>query len=66
MFYKETPDLLLLKIRPDKLTADIKDELGDVIAENFPHLYGKLNLDAVESAQPYPLANDGHYPQIID
>ncbi len=44
------PDLLLLKIDPNKLKAPLKLEEGQP-GELFPHLYGELNLDAVVGFQ---------------
>jgi uncharacterized protein (DUF952 family) len=66
MIYKETPDLVLLKINPDRLTAEVKDEVADVPRDTFPHLYGSLNIDAVESVDPYDISSNGCFPKIED
>jgi uncharacterized protein (DUF952 family) len=46
-YYKDLPDLFLLHIDEQKLTASLKWELSPSINEEFPHIYGQLNLDAV-------------------
>ncbi len=46
-YYQNTPDLLLLHINETKLTAELKFELAPSVNEEFPHLYGPLNLEAV-------------------
>lgn len=46
-YYKDQTGLLLLHIDESKLTIPFKYELAPSINEEFPHLYGKLNLGAV-------------------
>jgi uncharacterized protein (DUF952 family) len=46
-YYKDQNDLLLLHIDETKLTAPLKYELAPSVNEEFPHIYGPLNLDAV-------------------
>jgi uncharacterized protein (DUF952 family) len=51
-YYADVADLCLVTIRADRLTAEVKWE--DLAGHGaFPHLYGPLNLDAVESVGPY-------------
>jgi uncharacterized protein (DUF952 family) len=50
-YYKNQSDLLLLHIDESKLTAPLKFELAPSIHEDFPHIYGRLNLDAVEKIE---------------
>jgi RimJ/RimL family protein N-acetyltransferase/uncharacterized protein (DUF952 family) len=55
-FYRDVPDKVLLWVKPDRLTAELRYEPSDYEADfgqYFPHLYGPLNLDAVESVIPY-------------
>jgi uncharacterized protein (DUF952 family) len=56
-FYGEVPDKVLLWVRPDRLARELRYEPSDYEADfgqYFPHLYGPLNLDAVENVVPYP------------
>ena len=46
-YYKDQSGLLLLHIDETKLTATLKYELAPSVNEEFPHIYGRLNLDAV-------------------
>ena len=40
--------LVLLDIEPDRLTSPLMVEVGDhESSEEFPHIYGPLNVDAV-------------------
>ncbi|HEX2682580.1 MAG TPA: DUF952 domain-containing protein [Ferruginibacter sp.] len=46
-YYKGQSGLLLLHIDECKLTAPLKYELAPSVNEEFPHIYGRLNIDAV-------------------
>jgi uncharacterized protein (DUF952 family) len=46
-YYKGQSNLLLLHIDETKLTAPLKYELAPSVNEAFPHIFGRLNLDAV-------------------
>jgi len=46
-YYQHESNLLLLHIDETKLTAPLKYELAPSVNEEFPHIYGRLNLDAV-------------------
>lgn len=46
-YYSGQTDLLLLHIDEDKLTAPLVYELAPSVKQEFPHIYGRLNLDAV-------------------
>ena len=46
-YYRDAGELLLLTIEPTKLISPLKYELAPSINEEFPHIYGPLNLDAV-------------------
>jgi uncharacterized protein (DUF952 family) len=50
-YYKGKKDLLKLVIDAHKLTSELKYELAPSIHENFPHVYGPINLDAVIGVQ---------------
>lgn len=51
-------DLLLITINPDALTQSLKWEMSRGGAL-FPHLYGDLNMDAVENKTALQLDSEG-------
>jgi uncharacterized protein (DUF952 family) len=50
-YYQGRKDLLKLIINTQKLTSELKYELAPSVNENFPHIYGSINLDAVIEVQ---------------
>ena len=46
-YYKGQTDLLLLHIDESLLTSTLQYELAPSVNEEFPHIYGPLNIDAV-------------------
>jgi uncharacterized protein (DUF952 family) len=46
-YYNGQSNLVLLHIDESKLTAELKYELAPSINEEFPHIFGAINLDAV-------------------
>lgn len=50
-YYKGARNLILLHIDETKLTAPLKYELAPSVNEEFPHIYGRLNVDAVVKAE---------------
>ena len=48
LFYRGRDDVVLLEIDPDRLTAPVEVE------DDFPHIYGALNRDAVVHVSPFP------------
>ena len=58
-FYRYRPDVLLLTIDPDRLTAPLRLESNHPGGEAYPHLYGPLNLDAVVDVRPVHPHADG-------
>lgn len=46
-YYQGKKDLLKLVIDTEKLTSKLKYELAPSVNENFPHIYGPINLVAV-------------------
>jgi glutathione S-transferase len=51
-FYADVPEpLVLLEIDPARLTSELKVEYVDEAGDEFPHIYGPLNLDAVVGAR---------------
>lgn len=61
-FYAGQSDLLLLHIDTDLLAADLRWEAAD--GDSFPHIYGPLNLDAVQAATDFAPGEGGifRYP----
>lgn len=49
-FYADQPDMLLMEIDVQKLTASIRDE-DPGIGERFPHVYGPINPEAIVGVQ---------------
>jgi uncharacterized protein (DUF952 family) len=60
-FYQDVPDLLLLVIDAELLTAPLRYEEVPGAAEPFPHIYGPLNPDAVIRALPFLPGPDGTF-----
>ena len=46
-YYKGFNNLVLLHIDESLLSAELKYELSPSVNEEFPHLFGALNVDAV-------------------
>lgn len=53
-YYKNVTDLLLLHIDESKLTSPLKYELAPSVNEEFPHIFGPINLDAVVETEGLP------------
>jgi uncharacterized protein (DUF952 family) len=51
-YYKDQHNLLLLHIDESKLQAPLIYELAPSVNELFPHVYGRINLDAIAQAVP--------------
>ncbi|MBS1124241.1 MAG: hypothetical protein H6Q90_6469, partial [Deltaproteobacteria bacterium] len=51
-FYRGVPDLVVLTIDPTRLRGELRYERAD--RDDFPHLYGPLELDAVIVVQDAP------------
>jgi len=51
-YYQNVSDLFLMHIDETKLTAELKYELAPSVNEEFPHIYGRLNIDAVVKTTP--------------
>ena len=46
-YYNGVKDLVKLKIETEKLTSQLKYELAPSVKEEFPHIYGPINTNAV-------------------
>lgn len=51
-YYKNEKDLLLLYIDEHALQSAFTYEFSESVNEEFPHIYGPLNLDAVIKTEP--------------
>lgn len=60
-FYKGNTDLILLHIDTDMLTSELRWERAPSIGQDFPHIYGPLNLGAVTDFRPYLPDEHGHF-----
>jgi uncharacterized protein (DUF952 family) len=60
-YYAGQTGLLILGINPDKLTSKLVFENTTGGEELFPHIYGPLNLDAVESTAEFGQKTNGTF-----
>lgn len=60
-FYRGMQGLLLLQIDPARLHSKLSVEDLLETGEKFPHLYGALNMDAVEHVHHFTPAPDGTF-----
>lgn len=51
-FYRDEPDLVILRIDPSRLRSELRFERVD--DDDFPHLYGPLEVDAVLNIRDAP------------
>lgn len=62
LLYHGRTDLCLLVIDPARLDGEVVMERGSHgEAELFPHLYGRLNIDAVDRVIEFPCNEDGAF-----
>lgn len=62
LLYQGRIDLILLVIDPQLVDAEVVYEPGSHgEAEDFPHLYGALNIDAVIETVDFPCGEDGTF-----
>lgn len=60
-YYHGQSGLVLLEIDPGRVAADIRWENLEGGKELFPHVYGKLNLEAVSCVTAMPPQSDGSF-----
>lgn len=51
-YFEVMKELVKLQINTEKLQAELKYELSPTINEKFPHIYGPININAVEKILP--------------
>lgn len=61
LFYRGVKGLALLRIDAGRLSAPVRWENTEGGEELFPHLYGALNLDAVDGVADFPPGPDGTF-----
>jgi uncharacterized protein (DUF952 family) len=61
--YHGVTGLILLRIETTRLSAKLKYEMAPS-GEEFPHLYGPLNLDAVEKVFDFPPSSNGDFVEM--
>jgi uncharacterized protein (DUF952 family) len=54
-YYSNRIDIIGLKIETEKLTSQYIFEWSPSLEQTFPHVYGPINIDAVESVIDYSL-----------
>ncbi|MER6289910.1 DUF952 domain-containing protein [Streptomyces sviceus] len=52
-FFAGVPDLVVLVIDPARLGVPLKYEAPEPGAEEFPHVYGPIPVDAVVDVEPW-------------
>jgi uncharacterized protein (DUF952 family) len=50
-YYRNEPELLILHIETEKLRSKLVEE-PSTGGETYPHIYGRLNLDAIVKIEP--------------
>jgi uncharacterized protein (DUF952 family) len=58
--FNTADEILLLYIDPSKLESDIKYEMASR-GEEFPHIYGPVNIESVVKTKRVKRRADGHY-----
>jgi uncharacterized protein (DUF952 family) len=58
--FRGSGDLLLLEVDPERLTAPLKWERATDVGEEFPHVYGPIDLAAVVGTRPLREGPDGY------
>jgi uncharacterized protein (DUF952 family) len=64
-YYLGVPDLIVLKINIQKLKSEIRTEQAPN-GSWYPHIYGELNINAVEAEIPLGFAPDGSYQFVTE
>jgi uncharacterized protein (DUF952 family) len=60
LLFRGRDDLILLVLDPAKITVQIRYE-GEPGGEQFPHVYGPIDLAAVQDLVPFPPSPDGSF-----
>lgn len=65
-FFKGQTDLVVLEIDTEKVKEHLIFEPAVDMGENFPHIYGPLNLDAVISLKVLEVDEQQHFNGLKD
>jgi uncharacterized protein (DUF952 family) len=60
-YFRGRPDLLLLEIDPARLSALVVWEDTAGTGEDYPHVYGAVEIDAVTTASRFPPGRKGTF-----
>lgn len=60
-YYAGQPDLVLLKINPQLVPAEVRYEDCYETGQEYPHIYGSVPLSAVVIAVDFPAEPDGTF-----
>jgi uncharacterized protein (DUF952 family) len=60
-FFGGRADLVLLHIDPTQLAALVVWEDGEGSGEDFPHVYGAIEISSVVAAEPFGCGPDGSF-----
>lgn len=64
-FYRQVPDLVLLWIDSCRVRNEICYEKAELEAQDeYPHIYGPINLEAVLSVKAFHVHADGYFRSI--
>jgi uncharacterized protein (DUF952 family) len=58
--FKGSGDLLVLEVATAQLTSPLKWEQATDVGDEFPHIYGPLNADAVTGTRQLDETADGY------
>ena len=61
VLFRGQSGLVLLCVNSDRLTAEVRYENLDRGTELFPHVYGPVNLNAVDQVVDFPPEADGTF-----
>jgi release factor glutamine methyltransferase len=62
-YYQDKPEIVVLWIDPEKVASEIRwEQTGDIF---YPHIYGPINMKAIDAATPIHPAQDGVYRTIF-
>jgi uncharacterized protein (DUF952 family) len=59
LVYRDRDDVLLLTVDPDRLRSRVVDEPVENLQDEFPHIYGPIDFDAVVEVTPLTQRPDG-------